>query len=133
MTAAAGQIELTYSTYTFSFSEFLDEDLPRQFISEASVGVSAQGAQIYAGAPYTAKHIWTINCPVTKVEAQSIVAAFQDFDSRRASGELPTVTVDDFTFGSRVTANTVFSTPPSVSKFGNSTTHAIITFGLTEV
>ena len=133
MTVTAGQLELNYSTYTFNFSEFLDEDLPRQFVSESSLGVSAQGSQVYAGAPYTAKYIWTINCPVTKAEAESIVAAFQDFDSRRASGELPAIVVDDFTFGSRVVGNTVFSTPPSISKFGNSVTHAIVTFGLTQV
>jgi hypothetical protein len=133
MTAAVGQLELVYSTYSFNFSEFLDEDLPRQFISDSSVGVSAQGAQIYSGAPYTAKYIWTINCPVTKAEAQSIVAAYQDFDSLRAGGGLPTVAVDDLTFGSRETANAVFSTPPSVSKLGRSPTHVLITFGLTQV
>lgn len=133
MTAAAGQLELAYAPYTFNFSEFLDQELPRQFISESSLGLSAQGTQIYSGAPFAAKYIWTINVPVTKQVAQDIVAAFQAFDTERANGNLPVVSVDDFTFGSSVTGDAVFTTPPSISKFGRSTTHVVITFGLSQV
>ena len=133
MAATAGQIELVYSTYTLNFSEFLDQELPRQFVSESSLSLSAQGAQVYSGAPFAAKYIWTINVPVTNAVAQDAVAAFQAFDTARANGDLPTVAVDDFTFGARVTGSAVFTTPPSISKFGRSTTHVVVTFGLSQV
>ena len=75
--AASGQLELVYSTYTLNFSEFLETDLPRQFVSESNLALSAQGAQVYSGAPFAAKYIWTISAPVTKQVARDIVAAFQ--------------------------------------------------------
>ena len=133
MAAASGQLELVYSTYTFNFSEFMDQELPRQFVSEASLGLSAQGAQVYSGAPFGAKYIWTVMVPVTKQVAQDIEQAFITFDEQRANGLLPTVAVDDFTFGNRVTGTAVFTTPPSITKFGRSTTHVLVTFGLSQV
>lgn len=133
MAAASGQLELVYSTYTFNFSEFLEADLPRQFVSESNLSLSAQGAQVYSGAPFAAKYIWTISAPVTKQVAQNIVAAFQSFETARANGGLPSVAVDDFTFGDRLTGSAVFTTPPAISKFGLSTTHVIVTFGLSQV
>ena len=133
MAAASGQIELVYSTYTFNFSEFMTTDLCRQFVSESSLSLSAQGAQVYSGAPFTAKYVWTIDVPVTKQVAEDIVAAFEAFDLERANGALPTVAVDDFTFGSRVTGSAVFTTPPAISKFGLSTTQVLIAFGLSQV
>ena len=133
MAAAAGQLELVYSTYTFTFSEFLDMELPRQYVSDSSLTLSTQGAQVYSGAPFAAKFIWTVNCPVTNSVAQDITAAFDAFEAQRAGGALPTVAVDDFTFGSRVTGNAVFTTPPSISKFGRSTQFVVVTFGLSQV
>ena len=133
MAAASGQLELVYSTYTLNFSEFMATDLPRQFVSESNLALSAQGAQIYSGAPFAAKYVWTVDVPVTKQVAQDIVAAFQAFETERANGLLPTVAVDDYTFGSRVTASAVFTTPPAISKFGLSTTHVLVTFGLSQV
>ena len=133
MAAALGQIELVYSTYTLTFSEFMATDLPRQFVSESNLALSAQGAQIYSGAPYAAKFVWTIDVPVTKQVAEDLISAYQEFEAERANGLLPTVAVDDYTFGSRVTGSAVFTTPPAISKFGLSPTHVLVTFGLSQV
>ena len=115
------------------FFEFLDQELPRQFVSDSAVNVSAQGAQIYSGNSYVARNIWTINSPVTNEVAEGILEAYRRFEANRSEGGLPYVDIEDKTFGSTVIATAVFSAPPSVSKFGNSPTHVIITFGLTQV
>ena len=108
-------------------------ELPRQYVGSSNLTLSTQGSQVYSGAPFAAKLIWTINCPVTNAVAQDITTAFDAFETQRANGALPTVAVDDFTFGSRVTGNAVFSTPPSISRFGLSTQLVVVTFGLSQV
>lgn len=133
MTAAKGSIQITWTTYDLTFSDFTEGALPRTFVSTSQLRTSSTGAQILSGAPYTAKFVWAVSANVTAADAENLMAMFKAFDDERSLGTLPVMTVDDYTFGSRVTAPAVFTTPPTIEKLGNLESHYTVSFGVTEV
>lgn len=127
-------VRLQWSTYDFSFAEFTGGDLPRTFLSTANLTRSATGAQVYGGAPYTAKYLWTIDTVVTKERGYSVMQMFAAFDASRSVGELPVIAVTDTTCGPELAANAVFTTPPSMSRFGGASSNLYaLAFAITQV
>lgn len=116
--------------YSFLFSEFVDDGLPRQYINTASFDFSANGASIITGPAYAQKHIWAISSLLSNAEAASFDAMFMAWDSDRAAGLPAAVGIIDETFGAQVNTSAVFSTAPTYSKFSH--THMVVSFGLTE-
>ena len=133
MTAAKGSIQIQWSTYDLTFSDFTDGSLPRSFVQTSDLRTSATGAQILSGAPYAAKTIWAISANVKAEDAESLLDMFSSFENSRSVGNLPAIAVDDYTFGGRVLKNAVFTTAPTVSKLGALESHYTVTFGITEV
>lgn len=129
-----GSIRLQWSTYDLTLAEFAGGELPRNFVSTAALNRSATGAQVYSGAPYAAKYIWAINAICDEDRATTIMNMFAGFDSKRAQGELPQITVTDTTFGATINADGVFTTAPSVSRWGGPSSLAYsVAFGITQV
>lgn len=116
--------------YSFLFSEFVNEGLPRQYTNNASFNFSANGASIITGPSYSQKHIWAISSILPNSEAASFDAMFRAWDSDRAAGRPAAVGIIDETFGATVNSSAVFSTAPTYSKFSH--THMVVSFGLTE-
>lgn len=127
-------VRLQWSTYDFTFTDFTGGDLPRTFVSTSNLTRSATGAQVYGGAPYTAKYLWTIDTVVTKEEGYNVMQMYIGFDASRSLGELPIIIVTDTTCGPELVANAVFTTPPSLTKFGGAASKLYaVTFGVTQV
>lgn len=116
--------------YSFLFSEFVNESLPRQYTNNASFSFSANGASIITGPSYSQKRIWAISGVLPNSEAASFDAMFRAWDSDRAAGLPVAVGIIDETFGATVSTSAVFSTAPTFSKFSH--THMVVSFGLTE-
>lgn len=116
--------------YSFTFSEFTDGGLPRQYVNNASFDFSANGASIITGPAYAQKHIWAVSSVLSNAEAASFDAMFKAWDADRATGLPAAVGIIDQTFGAEVNTSAVFSTAPSYSKFSH--THMVVSFGLTE-
>lgn len=132
MAATAGAIEISWSGSVFLFDRFTDEALPRNFVQTTALTTSTTGAQILSGPPIGARFIWAFSVIVSAATAQGVQQLFVDFDAQRALGELPVIAVDDKTFGAQVSADAVFTTPPSVSRFGDGDLF-LLSFGLTQV
>lgn len=116
--------------YSFLFSEFVDGQLPRQYVNNASFDFSANGASIITGPSYSQKRIWAISSVLPNAEAANFDAMFRAWDGDRATGLPAAVGVIDETFGAQVNTSAVFSTAPTYSKFSH--THMVLSFGLTE-
>ena len=127
-------VRIQWSTYDFTFTDFTGGELPRTFVSTSALTRSATGAQVYGGAPYTAKYIWAISVVSDKEEARQIMDMFEAFDQERSTGNLPKITVTDTTFGPAVTGEAVFTTPPSVGRWGGAAALSYaVSFGITQV
>lgn len=133
MTAAQGSIQLTWSSYDLTFSEFLNDALPRTFVSTAALRTSATGSQVMSGAPFAARYIWAISAHLSASDAESLMNMFKAFDDTRSTGQLPVIAVDDYTFGSRVTGSAVFTTAPSISRAGAQKGFVQVDFAVSEV
>ena len=126
-------VRFQWSTYDYTFTDFTGGDLPRNFVSSTTLTQSATGARVYSGTPYAARFVWAISSVVEEDVARGVMDMFAAFDADRANGNLPTITITDTTFGATVNANGVFTTPPSVSRFGGSSSKLYaIAFGVTE-
>lgn len=119
------------TVYNLSFSDFTDQALPRSYGDSANLGRSANGATILTGPAFRQKYIWAISCIVPTADAESLDLLFRGWDTDRAAGLAAAVGVLDETFGSPVSSNTTFSTPPSFDRLSPS--HYLVSFGLTEI
>lgn len=127
-------IRLVYDAYDLEFTDFVDGALPRTFVATAALNRSATGAQILSGTPYATKFIWAINAIVTKEVALEVMNMFAAWDTERATGSRPTVSITDTTFGSSLAADGVITTAPTVQRWGGaSSKHYSVAFGLTQV
>lgn len=116
--------------YSFTFDEFIDGNLPREYVNNTAFDFSANGASIITGPAYAQKHIWAISSLLPNAEAASFDAMFRAWDADRATGLPAAVGVIDQTFGAEVNTSAVFSTAPTYSRFSH--THMVVSFGLME-
>ena len=133
MAAQPGQLEISYGAFLLVFDTFVDGELPRTFVETAALSRSVTGTQVYSGAPYSAKYLWTINSRVTTLNAEELYLMFRAFDNERSTGGLPQIAIDDYTFMTRVTGQAVFTTAPTISRQGAQSQHMVINFGMSEV
>lgn len=124
-------IEAPVTVYSFTFREFSGEDMPRTINSQAVFSSSANGANIIGGPAYRQRSIWSISAPMARTEAEDLLAMFNAWDADRAAGHSSVVGVVDTTFGPAVSANAIFSTPPSFTWANPSL--MFVDFGLSEV
>lgn len=123
--------EDTATTYTTTFSEFLDGNLPRSHNVQSAFNFSTRGTSIITGPSYIEKRIWTIASLISRTQATYIETMYRQWDQDRAAGHPARITLEDSTFGSTVTANVVITQAPVFSML--SYNHWEITMGLTEV
>ena len=119
------------NSYNIVFDEFLSDDIPRTYDASASFGRTASGATSLDSRAGRQKFIWGISILVPSATAQSLDNLFQAWDYDRAQGLAAACGLVDQTFGSSVSTNGVFSSPPSYRY--TSCTHYEVSFGLTEV
>jgi hypothetical protein len=106
------------TAYSITLDQFSGEDVPRSFVGGFSFDNSANGTSILAGPSYQQKRIWSISVPVTQADTQVIYDLFKAWDTDRAEGLPVACGIVDDTFMEEVSANAIFSTPPSFSKLG---------------
>ena len=118
------------ASWNLVFSQFTSQDYPRQWLPEAKFDRSVTGAVVLDGPQYRQKYLWTIDCIVTKTEAEQLHALYEAWDSDRAQGYSVAVGIADNTFAGTVNSSAVFSSPPSFTFLHGNT---IVNFALTEV
>lgn len=117
--------------YSFTFTEFTDNALPRSYLDGFEFSRSTNGSNILTGAPYRQKYIWAISSPISKADAVSFDAMFQAWDTDRSNGLSAAVGIIDDTFGTQVNTSAVFSTNPVYDRWGPA--FVLVSFGLTEL
>lgn len=117
--------------YNILFSDFMDNALPRSYSGAATFSQSASGSSIVTGPAYRDKYIWVIDVMLSKEKALELDSLFRSWDSDRSQGLPAAVGLIDQTFGPDVTANAIFSTPPSFVR--TSPILMGVTFALSEV
>ena len=117
--------------YSFVFTNFGDNSLPRSYQGNTSFTQSANGASIIGGPAFRQKYVWVISSIVAKEEAASFDEMFQAWDTDRSTGLPVAVGVTDETFGSTVTTSAVITTPPTYNRMGPKL--MLVSFALTEV
>lgn len=131
---AAGQLTVSYSTSSVSFDKFSGEDLPRAYLSQASLEFSALGAGYSTGPSKRQRKIWSIATYATKQQCLDLLSIFDAWDTERATGvDVAEVTVVDELFGTAITTSAFFTDPPVVSKLSSgNNVDFLLTFALTE-
>lgn len=119
------------TAYSLELTQFSGEDLPRSFAGAFSFENSANGTSILSGPSYQEKRIWAISSALEDADVQILYNMFKAWDTDRASGLPVACVVEDDTFVELVSANVVFSTPPSFTKLGGYGFQ--VDFGMTEV
>ena len=119
------------TAYSLEIKQFSGEDLPRSFQGGFAFDNSANGTSILSGPSYQEKRIWAISAPLEEADVQTLYNMFKAWDTDRAAGLPVACGVLDNTFVETVSANAVFSTPPSFAKLGGYGFQA--DFGMTEV
>ena len=119
------------TAYSITLDQFSGDDVPRSFVGGFSFDNSANGTSILAGPSYQQKRIWSISVPVTQADTQVLYNMFKAWDTDRAEGLPVACAIVDNTFMESISANAIFSTPPSFSKLGGY--GFIADFAMTEV
>ena len=119
------------TAYSLEIEQFSGEDLPRSFAGGFAFSNSANGTAILSGPSYQEKRIWAISSPMQEADLQIIYNMFKAWDQDRAEGLPVACAIVDDTFIETVSANAVFSTPPSFTKLGGYGFQ--VDFGMTEV
>lgn len=117
--------------YSFTFDNFSDNALPRTYQATATFSESANGTSIIAGPAYRQRYLWAISSLIETTEAVQIDTMFRAWDTDRSNGLAAAVGVTDTTFGTSVSANAIFSTPPSYLRMSPKFT--LVSFALAEV
>jgi hypothetical protein len=132
---AAGSITLSYGSTSVSFDKFSGDDLPRSFLTQASLEFSALGVPYAQGSTKRQKRIWSIASYGDIAQWNNLLSIFDDWEAVRITGSnLATVTLTDTLIGSTVIAQGYFTDPPALSKLspGNNQLF-LISFAITEV
>lgn len=131
----AGSITISLGVNSVTFDKFSDDNLPRSFISQASLNFSQLGVGYGTGPVVRQKRLWTVSAFATAAEYQSLITIFEAWDDTRITGtNLATVSLVDTTLGSTVSADVFFTTPPELAKLGSGNNSLfLVSVGLTEV
>jgi hypothetical protein len=118
-------------TWNIVFKEFTSSDFPRQWESAAGFARSQTGALVQGGPRYSQKYIWVIDCLMDAPEALLLNTLYASWDYDRSQGKSVAVGVTDATFGSLVTTQASFTTPPTFTYASPRKT--IVSFGMVQV
>lgn len=119
------------TVYSLTFTYFTDENVPRSYLEEGTLDFSASGTTILGGPSRLSKRIWAISSVLTTSDAQNLEALYRAWLADKVTGISCVLAVVDDTFGpTPVSANAVFSTAPTFTKF--SPTEWLVSLGLTE-
>lgn len=131
----AGSITISLGADSVTFDKFNDDNLPRSYITQASLNFSQLGVGYGTGPVVRQKRLWTISAFATADEYQTLIDIFEAWDDIRITGDnLATVSLVDTTIGSTVTVETFFTAPPELTKLGSGNNSLfLVSCGLTEV
>lgn len=132
---AIGSINVSYEGTSVSFDKFSGEDLPRSFVTQASLEFSALGVAYAQGSTKKQKRIWSIAAYGDIAQWNDLLSIFDAWEEVRTTGSnLAVVRLDDTLLGSEITVEGYFTDPPALSKLspGNNQLF-LITFAITEV
>lgn len=131
----AGSITISLGVNSVTFDKFSDENLPRSYITQASLNFSQLGVGYGTGPVVRQKRLWTVSAFATASEYQTLNDIFEAWDDIRTTGtNLATVSLVDTTLGATVTADVFFTTAPELTKLGSgNNTLFLVSVGLTEV
>ena len=119
------------TAYSLEIKQFSGDDLPRSFQGGFAFSNSANGTSILAGPSYQEKRIWAISTPLDDTDTATLYNMFKAWDTDRAAGLPAACGIVDDTFIEAVSANAVFSTPPSFAQLGGY--GYTVDFAMTEV
>lgn len=119
------------TSYNVTFNSFSGPEIARTYDASADFQRGSSGTQLISGRGGRQKYIWAISGHLDKETAKNIDDMFQAWDADRSLGLAAAVGIVDQTGVSNVTAQAVFTTPPSYTKFGPS--RFAVALGLTEV
>ncbi len=119
------------ASHNIIFRESMTPSIAREYDSTADFSRTASGGSVINGRSGRQKYIWAISSLVTKTVALELDTLFRDWDNDRASGQAAACGVLDQTFGPDVSANVVFTSPPTYTWL--SPTSVQVDFGVTEV
>lgn len=122
-----------------TFREFLNDELPSNWLSQADLKFSQFGVAYTTGPAKKQRRIWAIAAYADAAKVQSILNVFETWDTSRQTTGLATVSVEDsllseYTQADSVLTQAFFTTPPSVTRLTSANDGLfIVSFGLTEV
>lgn len=118
--------------FTVGFSQFLNDEFPSSYLETATFSFNSSGTAVLSAPSNHAKRIWAISSILTIDDSRELDALYRAWSTDVKQGYTSVVAVIDSTFASiPVEADTVFTTPPTYSKFGPQS--RLVSFGLTEV
>lgn len=120
------------TTYSVTFTQFTDDNLPATYLEEGSFEFSQSGTAIRGGPARGPRKIWAISSVLTTADSQTLDSLYKAWAADSGQGLSAVVELDDSTFGpSTVEVYAVITTAPSFSMFGPR--HYLCSIGLTEV
>lgn len=128
-------ISIGYNTTTVSFDQFSGDDLPRSYLSQATLDFSALGVAYSTGSTKRQRKIWAVAAVGTIQQWNNLVIIFEQWDLDRSRGSnVAAVTIQDTLLGSNINTFGFFTTAPTLGKLspGNNTLF-VISFAITEI
>lgn len=122
ISAASGELVISYDTHEVRLRQFLGDGLPRQRVGSVSVSTSALGVSYTGGPPITQRLLWPVSAVVSSAERAELDALADAWDAVRASGviPLPTITVVDGLLGASTTERpALLSAFPEFNRLGS--------------
>lgn len=133
---ADGTLDISYSTHSFSFSKFNSNELPGQYIAQATLNYSALGVGYASGPAVPQKRMWAIDAIIKTSEKDTLEALYAAWDARRATGANDAVItlVDGLLGASTTTYDCMITQPPTFSTKGRGRTRYLnVTMALMEL
>lgn len=130
----AKSIQILYSSYSVSFTEFSEDSLPRSILSQATLEFSGLGAPYSSGVAKRQRRIWSVAAYGEISQWNALMNIFEAWDNDRVTGSnVAEVTIIDSLLGTPITAYGFFTSAPTIAKVapGNNRIF-LIAFGLTE-
>ena len=131
---AAGELTFRYGSTYATFNQFSGDDLPRSYLSQASLEFSALGVGYATGPVKRQKRIWSVAAYSEYQMISQLLYVFDQWDAARATGSnVAEIDIQDELFGSVVLAKGFFTDPPVVTKVASSNNRLfLVSFAVTE-
>lgn len=130
----ANSIQVSYLSFSVSFTDFSDDSLPRSILEQASLEFSGLGAPYASGVAKRQRRIWSIAAFGQISQWNALMNIFEKWDNDRVTGSnIAEVTIVDNLLGTPVAAYGFFTSAPTISKVapGNNKVF-LMAFGITE-